>query len=364
MNEAKRQEVLQPVYPTYVQANYIEDEINLVDVWISLKQKRRLFFMVFLPLLLLGLLFGLFIYHDKYELVTTIQIGTMGKDGNIQPIESPGSLLNKIKSAMAPQALQDFLQKHSEFDSFDTNISNPKNSDIIVISNKILPDNLGLFTTFQQDLAASIVSDHARQIEILQADDVLALKQAKFELEKLQDPETLADLLRKPQIQLEAAQTRLEKLQQSYQQYLQNGKAGMLRKIRMEELKKLSPASEEPSDQLLDLQYEQLLLDSQLAIDEQNLNIAELKLTIDRVSKEHTQAIEEQHSKVSDLESRLENFNRTRIIGKPVLSVKPVGLSRIILFPLLFLIVFFISFAVILVSIFRDKVHQREMELG
>lgn len=364
MNEARRQEVLQPVYPTYVQANYMEDEINLVDVWIALKQKRVLFFKVFIPLLILGVLFGLFIHHDKHELVTTIQIGTIGKDGGIQPIESPESLMGKIKSALAPQALQDFLKNHSEFINFKTDISNPKNSDIIVISNKILPDNVDLFTSFQQDLAASIVGDHARQIEILQADDVLALKKAKIELEKLQDPETLGDLLRKPQIQLEAAQGKLEKLEQSYQQYRQNGKAGMLRKIRMEELKKLNPASEEPSDRLLDLQYEQLLLDSQLAIDKQNLSIAELKLSIDRIKKEHKQSIEDQRLKVSDLESRLENFNRTRVIGAPILSVDPVGLSQKILLPLIVVIAFFISFGVILVSIFKDKVRQKEMELS
>lgn len=364
MNEARHQEVLQPIYPPYLNAQYVEDEISLVDVWITLKQKSGVFLKVFSAVLIVGVLYAFFVFQERHALVTTIQIGSIEKEGSIQPIETPESLLGKVNSALVPQAMQRWLVKNPEFGTFNTDISNPKKSDIMVVTNKINPQQLAFYQDFQHSLADAIVKDHARRITLLQSDLVLELNQARSQLKKLQDPQTLLDLLRKPEVQLEAARVKLKKLEQSYTQYQEKGKAGMVRKIQMEELKKLNPASDEMSDQLLDLQYEQLLLDSQLSIDQQNLRITELKLTIDRIKKDFAESIERQQVKVNELETRLNNYNKTRVVGQPVLSIQPVGLNQNILLALVVVVAFMLGFAAVLVAVFRDKTHQRELELS
>lgn len=364
MNEASHQKVIQPLYPAYQPVDFVEDEINLVDVWITLKQKRSLFFKVFPILLVVGIIYTFFIFQEKHALVTTIQIGSIEQEGNIHPIEPPESLLSKINNAMAPQVLQGWIEKNPQFKAFETEISNPKKSDIILITNKIIPDELAHYKIFQQSLAEKVVDDHEKQIGLLQSDLVVQLNQARNTLARLRDPETLKNQLSSAEINLEAAQVKLKKLEQSYTKNVEQGESGLERKIKMENMKTLKPENEGLSDPLLELQYEQLLLDSQLSIDQQNLLIAKTKLNIDRIKKDYQQSIEQQQFDLADLETRLNSYNKTRVVGQPILTINPVGLSRNILLVVVLIIASVISFVVILVSIFKDKVQQREIEIS
>ena len=133
MNE-KKSELLPQQVPYYAYPD-TEDEINLVDVWLALANYKSLFLKIFLPVLALGVLLAVFVFQEKYSLVSTIQIGTFEQDGKSVPIETPESLLSKINSSIVPQYSQNWILKNSYEKEFETIAKNAKGSNIILISN-------------------------------------------------------------------------------------------------------------------------------------------------------------------------------------------------------------------------------------
>ncbi|HID45528.1 MAG TPA: hypothetical protein EYP34_07210, partial [Chromatiaceae bacterium] len=63
-----------PVYPVQYIPN-TEDEISLVDIWLTFRKHRKLFLKVAIGVTLLGLLAAL-ILPKSYDLRTSIEIGT------------------------------------------------------------------------------------------------------------------------------------------------------------------------------------------------------------------------------------------------------------------------------------------------
>ena len=202
MNQENRDQLPQPV--TYYPYMQTDDEINLVDIWVSLSRYRNLFLKVFLVLLALGLLFALLVFKEKYALKTTVQIGTFEKDNRVIPIEAPDSLLSKINNSMVPKYTHQWLTTNDHKNIFETNTSNPKGSNIILISNKVKENQIELFSDYQAGLASLVLDDHQRIIKSLQAELKSKLEMARLHLQELQTPLTLDIRLKGSQIKLDA----------------------------------------------------------------------------------------------------------------------------------------------------------------
>ncbi|HHJ13143.1 MAG TPA: hypothetical protein ENJ79_02020, partial [Gammaproteobacteria bacterium] len=193
------------VYPPYLTAPCQEDEISLVDLWLELKRYRRTFWLVFLAFLVMGLAYFLGVYQPRYGLTTAIQIGAIYEDGKTIPLEDPASLLSKVKSAIIPAYTRKWLQESGYEKVVKTEASNPKNSSIILLENKIKDPESSLFEKFQEGLASQVVADHARIVESLLAPIQTELALSRLQLKELQNPVTLA-LKKKPlEIKLDEA---------------------------------------------------------------------------------------------------------------------------------------------------------------
>lgn len=456
MNEKARDLVSQPL-PVFAYPNQ-DDEINLVDVWLSVSQYRNVFWGVFAIIVLLGASYTAFIFKEKFSLVTTIQMGTVESENQTKPIESPDSLISKINNSIAPKYTRQWLQDNNLQNLFETEISNPKGSDIVLLTNKVKENELSLFTSYQQGLANIIIDDHRRLIDSLKAGLISELEIAQLKMQELKNPITLGIQLKSKEISLDTEINKLNKLKdenffgikknefqnrisagqheldlvkkgatvlQDQLKRMQETKQILSRnigelKLQIEDARKNKKAAQagatelsamsqllidneiqqnnnrllaleeryyvtlenekselikqmeanrfqqidlERQNNVLKQKYEELLLDNQIQIEQQGLVIDKSKLEIERVKQAHEKLLSEQIGHIKEIETRLDNYNETRVVSDPVPSMQPAGLKRNVLMVLIFVLAIMGGFFMVLLALFSDKVRQRKQEL-
>ena len=203
------------VYSPYLTVPCQEDEISLVDLWIRLRAYKRIFWSLFLVLAVLGAIYALFLYQEKYQLNTAIQIGAINTGGQVVKIETPESLKGKLINAILPAITTCYLKQNPQLKRFETSVSSPKNSDIVVIQNKIPLDRQPLYTDFQKEEAAAVLHDHQLLVALYQTGLQAELQAAEAKLAELIDPRTLQARLDKLKLQLQTAGQKLKHLQES-----------------------------------------------------------------------------------------------------------------------------------------------------
>lgn len=236
------------------------DELNLVDLWILLRRYKRHFVWAFSISLLAAFMYVFFVYVEKVELVTTIQIGTREKDNTILPIESPESLLSKINNSIIPSYTYEWAKKNNFAPVIETVAINPGNTNIILIKNKTSEENIGLLSDFQKGLISIVKDDHKRIINTLKSHVQSELTMAQLELDKLKSPLTLEHKLKIGQMKLDEAKIKLEKLED--EQYLGIKKAEFQNDILLEqhEQKRLQDSEESYKKQILRIEETKKIL--------------------------------------------------------------------------------------------------------
>lgn len=358
MNEAKRQEQLLPVYPQYIQQPFVEDEINLVDLWIALLAYRKVFAGVFSAVLLLGLVFAIFVYNERYMLNSALEIGSIGSEGSIRKLESPESILSKLSDVLIPKMTTQYLSQHPQLSPFKTTVSTAKGSEIVLIQNKIKDSQLDLITEFQNLLATELIRDHDQKITFYQSDLKAELLSAQDKLKQLQAPETLSAKLESVKLQQESTQSKLMHTQQSYDLIKQGGSELILTTL-SDEQRKLLTTQGKVNQSLLNIRFQDVLLNNKIQQDELTQLLASSKLKMNNIQREHQIEIDQQQRLVESLQSKLDNFNRTRVVSEPVSSLAPQGMTKNLLIILVLFLAAFTGFAAMLVVMFRDKVKQR-----
>ena len=221
-----------------------DDEISLVEQWILLSRYKKQFTFTFLLVFMFVFIYLFFIYEEKYSLVSTIQVGTIEKDNTILPIESPDSLLSKVKNSMIPSYTYAWVKDHDYHGVIETSSSNPKNTNILLISNQVNDDNVEIISDFQKGLLSIIKDDHKRIFNALKSGVLSQLNLAQLELNKLRNPLELEQKLKKIQIKLDEEEIKLKKLED--ERYFGVQKAEFQNDILQEEhkLKRLNDTEE------------------------------------------------------------------------------------------------------------------------
>ncbi len=362
MSETPRTETIPVVYPPYLQANYEDDEIDLVDLWVRLREYRRLFWVSTALLVLLGVLFSLFVHKDHYSLTSAIQIGTVDNGSQIVKIESPESLKSKLTSAMVPAVTSSWLKKYPQLTRFKTEISNPKNSDIVLISNKIGDDQLAIFTGFQEKLTQRVLHDHEKIVALFQSGLKAQLRTEQARLKELQDPRTLKLQLDQQKLKIQGAEQKFKHLQETAKILQLGGKEAVLRSMTDEQKQLVLDSEGNVDDKVLQARYEEILVQNRVQQDQQQQAINSGRLQLESIKLKHERAIAAQQRKIDDIRKKIGSYNISRVVSAPVKSIKPTGLSRNILLALTVFMALILSFFIVLGALFRDKVRQRLAE--
>ena len=112
MTENKHLESQHQVIPQYINAYPVEDEFSLVNSWIALLKFKKVFFAVFICMIVLWIIAISIIKTEKYNMTTTISIGQI-KDGvSFTPLQSPSTVINKINISLLPSLTRQISKEH------------------------------------------------------------------------------------------------------------------------------------------------------------------------------------------------------------------------------------------------------------
>lgn len=156
---------LQPAY---------EDEISLVDIYITVKRSNKLFFFIIVLSFFISLLITYFKYQPNTskevlsnssaattEYVLWIEIGVIHKvNAGNNWIDDPDNTFEKIKSIYIPKIIAEFMSiKGSELNQSSISVMHPKKSKLIVVKVIKTTDSID-YNKVLMSLASYILEDH------------------------------------------------------------------------------------------------------------------------------------------------------------------------------------------------------------
>ncbi len=199
-----------PVYPVQYIPN-TDDEISLVDIWLTFRKHRKLFFKVAASVTLLGLAIAL-LMTKSYDLRTSIEIGTAIRGDNPTPIEAPETVKAKLENSLIPMVIHQLHKKEEEAEDYRISTNIPKKSSLIVLTSKTPLDTAEQYENLHNRVVAALTRDHARIINVLKKNLQTELALARIVLDDLIDPATLAALIKEQEKTLAEAKADLDAL--------------------------------------------------------------------------------------------------------------------------------------------------------
>jgi len=223
----KQEDSVTPIIidPRMLQNTYnYDDEMSLVDLWLTLVKQKKVFFSVFLIIVGVGLIFAL-TQPTLYEYSTVIEIGTKAdKVTLIQPIET---LKSEVTSAYINQALHEYFNKNKNI--IDIAVENPKGTDLLLLKSTGTKDQSDLHISIQNNILQKLISKHhatseaikkglynqrltlSNKIEDLENEKLFASKKLEVENTLAEKQRTLSKL-QENKLHLDNALARLESL--------------------------------------------------------------------------------------------------------------------------------------------------------
>jgi len=304
----------QPVY-------YADDEISLIDLWIVLVKRKKLFFGILLAILPIGLT-ATVVIPEEYSYKTSIEIGSRIVNGVVQPIESPETLLAKIQESYIPLIQSKYRQENQAFDKeFEIKARIPKGSQIIVLESKGIEETKGIYEDLQRSVVEEVKDDHRRVLEIIRNDLEASRNAAANKLDELKDQSIL----------LVSREGRIDGMKMLLNKQIEEAKKDLdaAQKNRSRAVKEASSATKAMTLLMLDNEVheqrkrlagleERLLMDMANSHDEYAKQIADNKRL--QLNQQDT---------IAHLNSQLANLVETRALVPPMQSIKPIGLGSV-----------------------------------
>lgn len=276
---------------------YASDEIDLVEVGVSLWRRWKLMLVVFLVCLGLGLVVAL-VFPKKYEYSTTIQIGTQVVGDQLQPIEPPDSAAKKIDNGFLPQIVQQQAKKNGiNPKKLSFGVSSPPKTNLVIISGKA-PDTLSqTFISVEKDAAQALINSELPLTKVMRAKLESKLADAQANVQELEDPK-YKQLLKKQIASLEGFKNQAQKQELASSQHAGSANDAM----------------------------SSLLLGKQVQDSESQLANLQQTLEVNLPGK-----IASAKAKVSSIKAEIDNLQASQIVAGPLKSVEPSGLPRSII---------------------------------
>ena len=165
------------------------EDIDLVQFWFVLMRRRYLVVVIFLMCIVGGFVLA-FRAPVKYIFTTSIEIGTTLTSNGVgtvsRPIESPDMVLAKLKETYIPLAVAQMLDEHSD-SSFDVQVKNPKESNLIVLTSKGIPEMAESLRALHTQAIKPLLEDHRRILAVPYRDYEILASKENIKLKALKD---------------------------------------------------------------------------------------------------------------------------------------------------------------------------------
>ncbi len=284
----------QSTFQALVPYHDVSDEIDLVDIGVSLWRRWKLMLAVFLACVGLALALALLI-PKKYDYSTTIQIGTQVVGGQLQPIEPPDSAAKKLENGFLPQIVQQQAQQNGiDPKNLSFEVDSPLNTNLVIISGKAPANLADNFTSIEKAAAQALINSELPLTKIMRARLESQLADAQANVRELENP-------------------KYKKLLQTEVTSL----ADFKKQARQQQLE-ASRHARGANDAMTSL-----LLGNQVQQAENQLSKLQQKLQIKLPGQ-----IASAKAKVSSIKAEIANLQASQIVTGPLRSVKPTSLPR------------------------------------
>ena len=347
-----------PVHNQIPPVHYVEDEISLVDLWLVLVKRKLVLLGVVVACILAGLLYVV-VVSPSYQYSTSIEIGTRLNGTESSIMESPETVLAKIKESYIPMARQEYFMAHPELKSvikIDARV--PKGSEIVVLSSKGFEDDGDIHKALQQSVVDRLKKDHGRIVDVLRKETEILQHKAVAKLEELKDANEL----------IMARGKRLNGFAELLAKQAEEARKDLLQ-VKNNRQKSVKEATNEAKAMTL------LMLDSEIRnyrellaeIDERlYIETADAQDAIKKEAADNQRDQNAQQDNIAKLEIQLANLRETRALQLPMRSLEPVGSGKtlIILLSLVLgmMLGVFAAFFVEFLSRVRDQANLAQSE--
>lgn len=150
------------------QARY-DDEISLVDLASTFLRRRRVFYVVFLVVVLVGIGYALFM-PAKFEYISLVKLAEKSAD---EYLDEPSSLIAQFENHWMPELEAAYRAKHDKRIPFGVTFANPKDTGLIRV-----------VTEAPAAQAGTVKAIHGELIERLEKSQAAALSKLRKKLER------------------------------------------------------------------------------------------------------------------------------------------------------------------------------------
>ena len=331
-----------------------EDEISLIDLWLVLVKRKKIFFIIILLSLVVGFLF----VSSKplvYEFSTSIEVGTQPTNGRGEvAIESTQTTLAKLQEGYIPLVLASYYINLPEWtEEIDIKASVAKGSGIIRLSISGLEHNAEIYRRLLSDVVEKIKLDHKRVSSLVVNDLQLGIKKQ----------ENISSQLMNESLLMQSQMKRLDK-----KELLLNKRIDSLSEfVKTNEKLRLS-VSESKDDQNTTLVL--MMLDNELRTsrellaeleDQSYLDLADEREVLRNKISDNERRLLENKQLIAKDKAQLSNLLETRAIIKPLKSLKPAGMSKKLILILFVIVGFILSFLTVFFIEFLTRVKEAQL---
>lgn len=297
----------------------VQDEISLIDLFLVLAKRKKLFLGVlgFCVVAATGLAL---LRNNTYLYSTSLEIGTFYQDKEQVFIDTPQTVLSKLEEGYIPAVLSAYRAENSEVPPIKITARLPKGSEIVVIESK---GKEGLGDTIKQlegRVVDLIKADHARTIDVRRNALLVQQENLNRHQNELRDQEAM----------LRSNKERLQTLTKLVTQQLDSVKVQVDDATASRKKARTAVSDEAKAMTLLMIDNEINQNRNRLAALEERLyvNIPNRSNELDKALADNRRAQESNKAKIASLGLVLKNFRETRAIIAPTKSIEPVGISR------------------------------------
>jgi hypothetical protein len=321
--------------------NINNDSVNLIDLWLVLASRWRIFLSAAGVVVLLALLFVI-TKTDRYKYSISIEIGEIGSDLN-PFIEQPESVLSKLSNSYIPEIISDYRSSH--FGGYKITARLDKGTHIVILEAVAKAGDYPVYKELMNSVVGKIVRDHNRTTELHKKEIELAKSRTGNELVKLRDE----------QILYASQEKRLDERVILLKQRIIDAKKSLKN---AEQTRQEAAKSVSTEGRALAL----LMMDGDIRSRNERLADFEEQSTIGIDNERDILAnnILDNKRKQIELQEQLDRFDiqyanlpETRPLSEPLKSLSPVGVDRNTIVILAVLVGLFVGmFAVLLVEFF------------
>ena len=384
----------------------VEDEIDLVQLFLVLKKRKYLILCVLVICIGTGLGFCL-LRTPTYEYTTTLQVGTTlgGDDAQVEKksLESVDIAAIKIEKVYLPAVINSVMNDMGRMVSGKVTVQ--KNSDVLLLVSEGKAEEQDFYRNIHERIMSPLVEEHRQLMAAARKPYELMVEKTTLTLKELEDPriylfeeQVLEGKIKEARAKLAEYDDQKKFLEDKEKRLTESKRLLQEQITKIEETLVLAyanraKASDEARDEAKALTF--LMVNNQIEQNENRLaglqerlhvhlendrqqlevqqaenrriwdlqkdRIAELQSQLVRQKATHETQLSLQENAISDAQSKVESFQSTRIMDSAVRSVNPKGLGASLIMVLAGMLGLMSGVMLAFIVEFMNKVREQEM---